>query len=215
MMTSSSESYFKTIPWCASLLGQRDVHTFTPICRLAALDGDNTNRERNRLFRHTLTTDDTIPECIGFYNDPFLTHIVPQPAASRILVDKAFLLFDLRPGVNGYNGTAHGGLITSLIDEAMGSLIQINHLVEEQEIATGRRTLPQGVHSLNAAPIVTAELNVRFLKPLATPQVIMVIATSNRIEGRTLFLDAEVRGDKDMVFAQGRGRWIFLTQSRV
>ncbi|KAI0145183.1 hypothetical protein GGR57DRAFT_306144 [Xylariaceae sp. FL1272] len=121
---------FEEIPWCAALLQQPGVVTFTPAARLPA-SADGRYPSQDQLFKTTLKTSATVPHYIGFYQSPFedaeKTTLLPQASAKpRLLVNSASLLVDLRPGINGFNATAHGGFIACLFDEIMGSLMFVS-----------------------------------------------------------------------------------------
>ncbi|KAI1376170.1 HotDog domain-containing protein [Hypoxylon crocopeplum] len=221
---SEAAHHFKSIPWYATLLERPGVLTFTPTSRLPE-DLTGHSPTQDQLFRKTLNNTDTVPHCIGFYQDPFSSNLEIQGSpssssgsssqlGSKLLVNSASLIFDLCPGVNGFNGTAHGGLISSLVDEAMGSLIFINHQVQTREQAQGRR-LPRDVLDLNNSRFFTASMTVRFLKPIPTPQTVVVTASLNRIEGRKMSLDVTVKGKHQVEFARCDGLWMSLPKGKM
>ncbi|KAH8912179.1 hypothetical protein BR93DRAFT_63947 [Coniochaeta sp. PMI_546] len=207
--------HYNSIPWCAALLGRPHVIPFIPTSRLLD-DAAGHSPTQDQLFRKTLNKNDSIPYCIGFYQDPFSPTSSAQASqpGPKLLVKSCSVIFDLHPGVNGYNGTAHGGLITSLIDEAMGSLIFINHQVQTQEEAKGRR-LPPDVMDLNNIRFFTASMAVRFLKPLPTPQTVVVTASLNKIEGRKMSLDVTVEDKHHAAFAKCDGMWMSLPKGKM
>ncbi|KAI0130688.1 HotDog domain-containing protein [Daldinia grandis] len=213
--------HFKSTPWCTALLERPGVITFIPTSRFPE-DPTGYSPTQDQLFRKTFNNADTVPHCIGFYQDPN-SDIEPSPSTQlgpssqlgpRLLINSASLIFDLRPGVNGYNGTAHGGFIGSLIDEAMGSLILINHQVQTHDKAQGRR-LPRGVVDLNNARFFTASMNVRFLKPLPTPGTVVVTASLSKIEGRKMSLDVTIKDKSQVEFARCDGLWISLPEGKI
>ncbi|OIW28190.1 hypothetical protein CONLIGDRAFT_465550 [Coniochaeta ligniaria NRRL 30616] len=207
--------HYNSIPWCAALLGRPDVIEFIPTSRLLE-DAAGHSPTQDQLFRKTLNNNDSIPHCIGFYRDPFSSNS-SDPSSQpipRLLIKSCSLIYDLCPGVNGFNGTAHGGLISSLMDEAMGSLIFINHQVQTREEAQGRR-LPQDVLDLNNVRFFTASMTVRFLKPLYTPQTVVVTASFNKIEGRKMSLDVTVEGKDQTAFAKCDGLWMSLPSRKL
>ncbi|KAI1653681.1 HotDog domain-containing protein [Daldinia decipiens] len=216
--------HFKSIPWCVALLERPGVITFTPTSRLPE-DPTGHSPTQDQLFRKTLNNADTVPHCIGFYQDPVSSDldIEESPSASlgsssqlspKLFINSAPLIFDLCPGVNGYNGTAQGGFISSLIDEAMGNLIFTNYQVQGREEAQGRR-LPRGVLNLNNARFFTASMTVRFLKHLPTPQTVVVTASLNRIEGRKMSLDVTVKNKHQVEFARCDGLWMSLPKEKM
>lgn len=200
--------HFKTIPWCADIISAQELKEFTPTCRQPHSDAPVASRDQ--LFRKTLNNDDAIPNCIGLYQDP------SSPSASdsaqdslTLYIKSATLLFDLGPGVRGYNGSTHGGLIASLIDEAMGSLISINYLTQATLQAKGRR-LPPGTLDLNNTRVLTAGMNVRFQKQVPAPGAVAVTASVARIEGRKMSFDVRVHGEGGVEFASCDGLWLSL-----
>ncbi|KAI1191025.1 HotDog domain-containing protein [Nemania serpens] len=220
-MTESPDlSYFESIPWCAALLRKPGIVTFTPIARQPA-GPDGHFPSQDQLFKTSLNTDNTIPGYLGFYQSPFshptrftLPPAPPAPsvpstgAGPHFLVGTVSLLADLRPGVNGFNGTVHGGLIASLLDEAMGCLLVINAEVLRDMLANGA-TIPENVLNLTeVGPTMTATMNVRFMKPMFAPQVVMATATLTKAEGRKLVLSCDIKNDKGTEFVRGEGLWI-------
>jgi acyl-CoA thioesterase FadM len=79
-----------------------------------------------------------------------------------------------------------------LIDEAMGSLIFINHEVYKQ-VETRKGTIPPNVLNMHGLAMFTASMNVRFQKPLVTPQVVLATATLKKIDNRKVFLEVTVK----------------------
>lgn len=207
--------YFKSIPWCSTFLTRPDIVPYTPTCRLEP-DASGHLPTQDQFFRIHLRNTKLIPNCIGFYHDPFSNHRPEEKEENglRLLIPSSTLLLDLHPGVNGFNGSAHGGLISTLIDEAMGSLIFINDVVYKQVQSRGR-PLPSNALNMNGVAMFTASMNVRFRRPLETPQVVMATATVNKIEGRKIFLDVDVRSRDGVVFATCDGMWMSVPKVKL
>ncbi|NTU60639.1 MAG: PaaI family thioesterase [Deltaproteobacteria bacterium] len=72
------------------------------------------------------------------------------------------------PVYQGYDGILHGGILSTLLDECVGKL---------------------SVHL--GTPAVTAEMNVRFLKPVPTDKVVRFRGRMVGERGRVLFGEAE------------------------
>lgn len=177
---------------------------------------------QDQLFKTSLNTADTIPGYLGFYQSPF-SHptrftLPPAPltgAGPHFLISTVSLLIDLRPGVNGFNGTVHGGLIASLLDEAMGSLLVINAAVLRDMLANSA-TIPENVLNLTeVGPTMTATMNVRFMKPILAPQVVIVTATLTKAEGRKLVLSCDIKDGKSIEFVRGEGLWVISRKERL
>lgn len=215
---SQDLSYFLSIPWCAALLNQPGVHTFAPTSRLPrdqVASGD-------RLFPKTLHHADAVPHCIGFYQAPSpdtSPNAVPVAASSQaanptLLIRSCSLLFDLRPGVIGFNGSVHGGFIASLMDEAMGNLFLANYVAKMREVEANR-PLPPGIMGLDDVRFVTANMTVRFQKPLPAPKVVVVTASLDRIDGRKLFLVVTATDERLVEFAKCEGMWVRLPHEKM
>lgn len=85
----------------------------------------------------------------------------------------------------GGAGFLHGGIIATLLDEAMGK-----------------------VNRFRGVRAVTAELNVEYLRPVPVEQEIVVEAREVETKGRNLFHVGEIRSVKGDVLARGRGRFV-------
>ncbi|KAI1813547.1 HotDog domain-containing protein [Poronia punctata] len=210
-MSSSIES----IPWCAALLQKPGIVTFTPHSRMGP-DTDGNYISGDQLFRTSLNTETTVPGYIGLYQSPFSsgTTTTLLPSSGSFLIDTVHLLFNLQPGLNGFNGTTHGGLIAALMDEAMGSLLFMNSRVQEDMRRRGME-VPGTVVDLSETQIMTANMNIKFMRPIKTPQVVMATATLNKIEGRKFFLGYDVRNGEGKEFAIGEGMWISLRKANL
>ena len=114
------------------------------------------------------------------------------------------LAFDLDPGrrrivgrfrlgaeYQGGPGFIHGGIIATVLDEAMGKVSRFSD-----------------VHA------VTAELTVEYLKPVRVDQEIRVEAFESQREGRHLFHQGEIRDTEGELLARGRGRFVVVDRAK-
>jgi uncharacterized protein (TIGR00369 family) len=92
----------------------------------------------------------------------------------------------------GGPGFIHGGIIATLLDEAMGKLSRF-----------GR------------GPAVTAELVVEYLKFVPVDEEFLVEAHEVEKNGRVLNRVCEIRNSAGEVLARGRGRFIEIDASRI
>src|SRR5580693_9961221 len=99
--------------------------------------------------------------------------------------------FILGEAYQGGGGMAHGGIIATLLDEAMGKVCRF-----------------RDVHA------VTAELNVQYLKPVKVDEEIVVEGYETDAKGRNLFLAAEIRNGAGEVLAKGTGRFVVIGQKQ-
>ena len=119
----------------------------------------------------------------GGANDGGMKLTFEQDNANRKIVGR----FVLGERYQGGGGMAHGGIIATLLDEAMGKVCRFRD-----------------------ARAVTAELTVEYLKPIHVQKEIVVEAFEQEQKGRSLFQAAEIRNADGEVLARGRGRFVIL-----
>jgi uncharacterized protein (TIGR00369 family) len=100
--------------------------------------------------------------------------------------------FVLGERYQGGGGMAHGGIIATLLDEAMGKVCRFREV-----------------------RAVTAELTVEFFKPVKVAHEIVVEAFESEMKGRNLFLVGVIRNAAGDVLARGRGRFVVLSEEQV
>ncbi len=124
--------------------------------------------------------------CVGA-NDQGMKLSFVQDNASKRIVGKLIL----GETYQGGGGMAHGGIIATLLDEAMGKVCRF-----------------RDVHA------VTAELNVQYLKPVKVDEEIVVQGYETDAKGRNLFLAAEIRNGAGEILAKGTGRFVVIGQKQ-
>ena len=87
----------------------------------------------------------------------------------------------------GYDGIVHGGIIATLLDEAMGKVLS-----------------GKGVMAL------TATLSVKFKKPIKVGDRLSVCSKVKRQSGRKVWLEADVKGSDGNVLAHGESLYIIV-----
>ncbi|KAI0206504.1 HotDog domain-containing protein [Astrocystis sublimbata] len=196
-----------------SILQEPSTISFFPTCReplpLASLDR-GALISRDRFFRHMLYSEEAIPSLLGFYQDPFRDHAREFPQLPFI-VTSITLVLDVHENLHGFNGTVHGGVICAIIDEAMGSLLTQNDNLNREAKAKG--IIPKESQGFGAA--ATAEMNVKYLRPISTPSLILVTAESTRIEGRRLTMHVEVANKEGKKFATATGSFVMLSRANL
>jgi uncharacterized protein (TIGR00369 family) len=95
--------------------------------------------------------------------------------------------FVLGERYQGGGGFAHGGIIATLLDEAMGKVCRFRE-----------------------ARAVTAELNVEYLKPVSVDKEIVVEGRETEQQGRNLFIAGEIRNEAGEILARGRARFVVI-----
>lgn len=83
----------------------------------------------------------------------------------------------------------HGGIIAVLLDEAMGKVCRFRD-----------------------ARAVTAELNIKYLKPVRVDEEITVEAFETGFKGRNIFQAGEIRNAAGDVLARGTARFVIVGQ---
>jgi uncharacterized protein (TIGR00369 family) len=97
--------------------------------------------------------------------------------------------FVLGERYQGGAGFAHGGIIATLLDEAMGKVCRFREV-----------------------RAVTAELTVEYLKPVNVRSEIVVEGRETEQKGRNLFMTGEIRNEAGEVLARGKGRFVVIGQ---
>ena len=95
--------------------------------------------------------------------------------------------FVLGERYQGGRGFAHGGIIATLLDEAMGKVCRFRE-----------------------ARAVTAELTIEYLKPISVEKEVVVEGHETEQKGRNLFMAGEIRNEAGEVLARGRGRFVVI-----
>jgi uncharacterized protein (TIGR00369 family) len=115
----------------------------------------------------------------------------PAAMGVRFFWDEDHIDTTFRPDdlYNGYKGIVHGGLITALLDEAMGWAVA----VERQ------------------AYFVTGEISVRFLKPVYSNQTLRVVARVVSHHARYSVSEGQLLNANGEVLARGTGKFFEIS----
>ncbi|GAB7362077.1 hypothetical protein MBLNU230_g2111t1 [Neophaeotheca triangularis] len=171
-----SKATFQRIPWTAALINRPDT-----ICRVPGSREPKSTFE-DSLFAETLKTNRTVRSCLSFYQ---------RPSAEATHVEEVSTMMTTGTGMDGHPGIMHGGIVASVIDEAMGVLLNVNH--ERDHLVAVEKGLAEGEIPSSGFPSFTAELKVKYLKPVKTPAPLIAIAKYEKREGRKMWITAEVR----------------------
>jgi thioesterase superfamily protein 4 len=95
---------------------------------------------------------------------------------------------ELGNGVNGHANMAHGGFVSTILDETMGiANVQLNY-----------------------KPTFTAYLNITFKSPTRTPSVVVCRAWIAREEGRKRFTYASLEDGEGNVLATAEALFLII-----
>lgn len=97
--------------------------------------------------------------------------------------------FRLGSEYQGGSGFIHGGIIATVLDEAMSK-----------------------VSRFRDAHAVTAELAIEYLKPVPVDADLRIEAYEVDKKGRNLFFVGEIRNQEGQTLARGRGRFVEIAQ---
>ncbi|KAL8349312.1 hypothetical protein RB601_001909 [Gaeumannomyces tritici] len=174
---------FSSEPWCAKLLTDPTLTVELPPSRYRKPSGED------ELFAHTLNNKDNVSGYLSIYKTP-----APEDA-----VEELTLLIRLGSGLNGFPGTAHGGIVATLLDEATGSILVLNML--------------RGVWPM--IPAMTAYLNTTFIKPVPTSATVLARARINKIDGRKVFLSAVIEDGEGNELAKGDALYVYRKKAKL
>lgn len=185
--------FFRTIPWCRSLTEDaRYAFTVT----FARQPKEN---QEDELLARTLKTASTIPTLLSYYKKPIST-IAP--------IEELRTLVSVGPGVNGWQDMLHGGIAATLLDELMGVLLHLNNdLLKQRAKAAGK--------THEHSNTVTAELTVKYLKPVFTPQTMLIRVWLVKMEGRKGWVDGAIEDAKGNAMVKGSGFFIQLRPPKI
>lgn len=186
----SSLHHFRSLQdnWVASLLNTTiSTNDYTPIStfsRILKPSGEDT------YFASTLATSTTIPHVLTLRRRSLPTPPTEIPAwptatakpssAPSVSPPDVIVLMDLSaPGICGHPETVHGGVVATLLDEAMSLAVSAH---SGGDSSTDN---PRG-------KIYTAQLDVRYKRPLLVPAVVMVRAKVVARQGRKFWVRAQI-----------------------
>ena len=114
--------------------------------------------------------------------------------------------------MNGFPEILHGGIVASILDEAMGILLSRNEdLAHVRAVGRGKRS---GEYAETLA-VYTVELNVKYKRPVRTPGFVLARAEITKTEGRKICVKATIQqkehkgGDGELVTcAVGEGVFV-------
>ena len=190
-MTESDLEHFQSIPWCAQLINDPAMTVFTTFSREIKINGEDA------LMGYTLKSNNTIPFCLSFHR---------RPSTEETGIPEVFTLVTIKGGLDGYPNVCHGGIVATLLDEILGVLHVTNKQREiELAQAAGKNVVWPAT--------VTASLNVKYLKPVRTPQTVLLGATMTKEDGKKLFMDAYIKDENGTVLAKADSLFIRMTRA--
>ena len=218
--------HFRQQAWCAKLLDAPGTTTLIPSSRVdRSQDTSGRILSQDEIFHTALNYDGAVPHILVVYQDYDAPGVPPPPVPPgdaslgngkglRFPITSVSVLWDIRDHVRGFTGYAHGGFLGAIMDEAMGTFTYTNYQVQatkdaEAELAGKEWTRAPGVVDMGSGGrSLTAFMNVKFKRPVSTPSTIVSTTTLNRIDGRKMFFDVEIRDGTGAVCTTCEGMWV-------
>ncbi|EEP82917.1 predicted protein [Uncinocarpus reesii 1704] len=176
-------SAFQSNPWTSSFISKPEYRAIETSARVKKPLGEDA------FFAETIATPTTIPHCLSLQRrhpspPPSVPPSLPAPPAKwpKITTPPDLVtLFEFgNPGISGHPNTAHGGVISTLIDEMMSVVIamHIPGYIFNEASERGR--------------IYTLQLDVRFRNPVYVPGLAVLKIWCIAKVGRKFWLRAQV-----------------------
>ncbi|MBV9574583.1 MAG: PaaI family thioesterase [Acidobacteriales bacterium] len=126
-------------------------------------------------------------------DNPHGMHLKFVPQSVKQKGDPAYTCrFSLSKRYTGPPGYCHGGIIATILDDAMGK-----------------------INKLRGVIAVTSQMTVDFLKPVPLNKPLHVNSREIRVRGRRHFALAEIKNQKDEVLARSRGVFVAIDPERM
>ena len=170
--------HFQSLSWTRQLLQDQNYITVRTPSR------EPKESTEDAMFAETLNSRNAVRACLT---------LKKKPSSDKASTTEARLLLSLGYGVNGWPNVLHGGVVGLLIDEAMGTLLQM--IGKESKGAISKY-------------LVTAYLKTTYIRPIPTPSAIMITAKLGEIEGRKIRVNAVVEGEGGDAMATGEALWV-------
>jgi uncharacterized protein (TIGR00369 family) len=100
--------------------------------------------------------------------------------------------FELGSSFVGPPGHAHGGIIATILDEAMGKANKLKSIVA-----------------------LTRRMEVEYFRPVPLGQPLVVEGRNSRVDGRTLFNSAELRDASGKILARSKGTFLAINAEKM
>ncbi|RGP74259.1 thioesterase superfamily member 4 [Fusarium longipes] len=184
---ASELSYFASHPWTAALLCAPDAIPFLPSCR------NPQSPAHDQLFGNVLNNSCGLNHFISYFRAPSV-EVAKDPSHN---ITEIVVLVSVGEGVSGYPGIVHGGIVTALLDESMGTIFDLNG------------TLGKEARAFKTSN-VTGGIDVKFLKPVPTSSVLCITATAEEIDGRKTTVRGEIKDEEGQLLASCTSKWVAL-----
>lgn len=187
-------AHFSSIPWCRTLMSDPAYVIVASRSRYAKPDGEDL------LTGQTINSPSTI--------SAWLT-LIKNPGSEFAPVEELHALLTLGPALDGYPHVCHGGIQATILDEVMGNLVGSNAERKVQQLwAAG------DANAIRASP-VTAELTMKYLRPVLTPSTVLVVVKLTKSEGRKAWIDGTIEDSTGNILVKASGLFIEAKMEKI
>ncbi|KAH7090357.1 HotDog domain-containing protein [Paraphoma chrysanthemicola] len=156
--------------------------------------------------RETIRTNDGVQYWLEMH---------PKPAPGTT-VERTISLVKFGNGLSGFPGTAHGGALLTLMDEALAYVMVANQIGAKKTDFTGlgnrqwKEQLAQGrpMSEVLKGWYVTAKMDIKFLKPVLCPGIVGIETQLLENKGHRMKMRAIMKDGKGTPLLQADGTWV-------
>jgi acyl-coenzyme A thioesterase PaaI-like protein len=186
-------AHFSSVPWCRRLLSDPTYLVIPSRSRHVKKDGEDA------LTGGTINTPGTISAWLTMYK---------KPSSEDESIRELRALLTLGSALDGYPHICHGGIQATILDEVMGNLVGVNKdRVYHKALAAGE--------DAERSPTVTAELTVKYLRPVPTPSTVCVVVRITRSEGRKVWIDGTIEDGVGTALASASGLFVHVRTQKM
>lgn len=204
-MTSNQELFdaFVPIKWATPYLN-------SPNWRIRERTRDSEpNEDSDRFPRDTMRSYDGVQHWLELYE---------KPATGSKTVTKTVSLIKYGMGLHGFPGICHGGAVMTLMDEALAFAMVANEteakgkwagLLKERKnwIAEGK-----SLTEVLDGYLVTARLDLKFLKPVLCPGIVGVEVDMLENQGHKMRMRGVMKDGNGTPLMQADGTWVRISR---
>ena len=174
------KAQFSSIPWAIKLFQDPTLRPFISRSRVRPKTSSST---RETFVSQTLHTPDTISDWQSFFR-----------AGTDSKPFEVIYLLKLGSGLNGHHDLAHGGFLSVILDDVIGTAADVERPMDKSTM--------------------TAYLKVDYRRPVKTPRTLLARAWLEKIEGRKMWGRGTIEDGEGTVLADGEALFIVVESLR-
>lgn len=189
--------FFSSIGWTKHYIEDASYQAITIPSRILKPTGED------NFFAKIIKTPETIPQWVTLKLKTFKSPSEKAKGSLSLRIDnrKPFtapaqpdfiVLLELRPDLNGYLDTTHGGVIATIFDEVLGICLEFHRQLLTESLAT----------------LFTSSLNITYKQQVLTPNIVAVRCWLEGREGRKWIMRGQMIDRDGTILAEAEGLWI-------